>query len=192
MRLLHVLMLSGFTLLVLNSCSEKQKEAARMEQEVKDLEAEGDTSPAVQSAVETVQPSSETVAVTPEGSQEPVPADPSAVPPESAPASVPARPTETVASQPPTETPKPAMPPAPTGVGYTVQIASCESEDYARHLIGVYTKRGYEPFVATISYNNLVYYRVRIGQFPTVAAAKALRDELSDRFSIKPWVDRTE
>ena len=189
MRLLFALMLSGFLFLTLNGCSEKQKEADRMEQEVQDQEAESDTMSAAQGTIEPGQPSSETAAVILEGGLEPSPADPSVVPPESAPASSAARPTE---AQPRPEATKPAMPPAPTGVGYTVQIASCESEDYARHLVAVYTKRGYEPFVATISYNNLVYYRVRIGHYPTVAAAKTLKDELTDRFSIKPWVDRTE
>jgi cell division septation protein DedD len=198
MRLLLILILSGLIVLGLSGCSEKQKEAARMEQEVKDLEATDDSSRAVLDSAVTAEPSAETVRTLSEGSPTPS-ADPTAVPPEMRPAVEAtrpeveaARPAETPASQPQEITPKPAMPPAPAGAGYTVQIASCESEDYARHLVQVYTKRGYEPFVATITYNNLLYYRVRVGNFKSVAEAKVLRDELIDRFSVKAWVDRTE
>ena len=189
---LHFKLLLCTVLLVLIGCSEKQKQADRMGQEVQDLEAEVDTSMAVQDAIEPAQPSGDTTRVVAEGGTEPSTADPSAVPPESAPATGAPRPTETAAAQPQPEVPRPAMPPAPAGVGFTVQIASCESEDYARQLVSVYTRRGYEPFVTTISYNNLVYYRVRVGHFPTFAEAKGLKDELIDRFSIQPWVDRTE
>jgi cell division septation protein DedD len=198
MRLLLILILSGLVVLGSSGCSEKQKEAARMEQEVKDLEATDDSSRSVLDSSVSAEPSAETTRTLSEGSPAPS-ADPTVVPPEmrpegeaAHPAVEAARPAETPASQPQELAPRPAMPPAPAGAGYTVQIASCESEDYARHLVQVYTKRGYEPFVATITYNNLLYYRVRVGNFKSVAEAKVLRDELTDRFSVKAWVDRTE
>jgi cell division septation protein DedD len=198
MRLLLILILSGLVVLGSSGCSEKQKEASRMEQEVKDLEATDDSLPSVLDSAVSGQPSTDSARTSPEGGPAPS-ADPTAVPPEmrpaveaAHPAVEAARPAETPVSKPQEVAPKPAMPPAPAGAGYTVQIASCESEDYARHLVQVYTKRGYEPFVATITYNNLLYYRVRVGNFKKVAEAKVLRDELTDRFSVKAWVDRTE
>ena len=82
-----------------------------------------------------------------------------------------------------------AMPPAPEGDGFTVQVASCEDEDYARYLVELYQKRGYEPFVSTVNYEGQQYYRVRVGNFDRSAEASELRNELADKFSIEPWVD---
>jgi len=159
MRWLLAVVLSVLVLLMLTGCSEKQKDAARMEQEVKDLEGAEDTSAGAlqQDSLAEAQRM----------------ADAQAVPDEAAPARRP-------------------MPAAPAGVGYTVQVASCEDEDFARHLIDVYTGRGYEPFVTTITYNNQTYYRVRIGNFESLSEARALQNELSDRFSLQTWVDQTE
>ena len=126
MRLLFILILSGLVVLGSIGCSEKQKEAARMEQEVKDLEATDDSSRAALDSAEPSQTTTETARTLPEGSPAPS-ADPTAVPPEMRPAVEAARPAETPASQPQDVAPKTAMPPAPAGAGYTVQIASCES-----------------------------------------------------------------
>jgi cell division septation protein DedD len=155
-----LLVVVGILMLVmLAGCSEKQKEASRMEQEVKDLEGGGDTS-AGAAGIDSLA-----------GAQQR--ANAQAVPDEAAPRRRP-------------------MPAAPAGVGYTVQVASCESEDFARHLVDVYTDRGYEPFVMTITYNDQTYYRVRLGTFPSLAEARALQSELSDRFSVQTWIDKVE
>jgi len=84
----------------------------------------------------------------------------------------------------------PSMPGQPMGSGFTVQVAGCEDEDYARHLVDVYTKRGYEPYVNEVSIDGQVYYRVRIGVFESFGVASALKSELSDKYSIEPWVDQ--
>jgi len=191
MKLLITILLGGLFLFGPGGCSEKQKEAAQIEQEVKDLETASDSTSVVKDSAVPEQKVFDTTQAA-SGESPSQSADPSAVPPESRPAGETTHTTEIASPQPKPEAPKTAMPPAPAGVGYTVQIASCESEDYARRLINRYTERGYEPFVTTITYTNQTYYRVRVGHFQTVAEARALRDELADRYSIKPWVDRTE
>ncbi|HUV30297.1 MAG TPA: SPOR domain-containing protein [Acidobacteriota bacterium] len=88
------------------------------------------------------------------------------------------------------QAPEPMMPQRPLGSGFTVQVASCEDEDYARYLVGVYGQRGYEPYVVEQTIEGQVYYRVRIGLFATSAEARALKEELKDRFSVEAWVDQ--
>lgn len=90
----------------------------------------------------------------------------------------------------PEEEVAPDMPRRPAGDGYTVQVAGCESEDYARHLVDLYTERGYEPYVSEFSYDGQVYYRVRIGLYESFGPAKQLQVELSDKYSVDGWIDK--
>lgn len=92
----------------------------------------------------------------------------------------------------PDETVAQPMPPVPRGEGYTVQVASCENLEYAQHLIDVYVNRGYEAYVTTITYEDQTYYRVRIGDYETLTEARALKEELADRFSLETWIDRLD
>lgn len=75
------------------------------------------------------------------------------------------------------------------GEGYTVQVASCESLEYAQHLVEVYTSRGYEPYITQFDKEGQLYYRVRIGKIESESEAKALKNELADKYSIDAWVD---
>ena len=84
------------------------------------------------------------------------------------------------------------MPPHPTGEGFTVQVAGCESSEYAEYLVGIYDERGYEAYIGTISKDDQIYYRVRIGNFETMEPAKSLVAELVDKYSIDPWIDKIE
>lgn len=166
MQTVKMLLIASLPALFLAGCSEKQKEASRLEQEVRDQEES--------TATDTTSRESVTVAVdTPAVTA--VVADASAIPPEAQ----------------PRITPQP-MPPAPTGAGWTVQVASCESQDYARRLISAFTRRGYQPYSTTITKGEQLYYRVRIGSFTNIAEARKLKDELIDRYSVEAWIDRTE
>ncbi len=89
------------------------------------------------------------------------------------------------------EEPTKMMPKKPAGDGYTVQVAGCEDSDYALHLVEVYTSRGYEPFVTTITVEGETFHRVRIGIFAVLSDAKALQSELNDKYSIDSWIDVT-
>ncbi len=159
MRTISVFATVVLALALLGGCSDKQKEAAELEQEMRDLEAAGTATDAEATA--------DTMAT-----QETV-ADAEAVPEETQP------------------TPPP-MPPAPEGEGYTVQVASCENQEYARHLIGVYADRGYDAYVTTITFEGETYYRVRIGNFEGASEAQALKADLADKYSITPWIDRLD
>jgi cell division septation protein DedD len=86
----------------------------------------------------------------------------------------------------------PDMPARPTGEGYTVQVASCEDETYAQHLVELYTNRGYEPYVTTITHYDQLYYRVRLGNFETWSEASELKASLVDKYSVQAWIDQTE
>jgi len=79
--------------------------------------------------------------------------------------------------------------PPPASGGYTVQVASCEDADYARHLQDLYTQRGYEPFITTFNYDGQTYYRVRIGAYDSYSQAKAAMNDLIDRYSVNAWID---
>ena len=72
-----------------------------------------------------------------------------------------------------------------------MQVASCESRDYAESLVAKYKKRGFEPYITRFDYNGQTYYRVRLGPYDSRAAAEAARMELKDRYSINAWVDYT-
>lgn len=94
-----------------------------------------------------------------------------------------------VAAVPEEETSVKAMPRRPAGEGYTVQVAACESSDYARYLVDLYSQRGYEPFVSEFSVEGQKFYRVRIGLFDSQSEAKQLKDELVDKYTVQPWID---
>lgn len=82
-----------------------------------------------------------------------------------------------------------SMPKQPAGAGYSVQVAGCEDQAYAEHLVDVYTRRGYEPFVTNITIEGQTYYRVRIGLFESYSQAKAMQAELLDKYSLDTWID---
>jgi cell division septation protein DedD len=156
MTIFRLVLMGLLVISVLAACSDKQKEAARLEQEMKDMESGADTL-AAEAAVDTI--------------PEPSAADADAIPEEIAPS------------------PEP-MPPAPSGDGYTVQVASCEDETYARYLLDLYRDRGYDPFVNTFTLEGQLYYRVRIGIAPTLSEANALKQEIQDKYSIECWIDQ--
>ncbi|MFH1688371.1 MAG: SPOR domain-containing protein [bacterium] len=75
------------------------------------------------------------------------------------------------------------------GSGFTIQVAACEDLEYARHLIEVFTGRGYEPYLTSTIQDGQTFYRVRIGAFDGYSQAKAVQDELADRYSAPVWID---
>lgn len=81
------------------------------------------------------------------------------------------------------------IPSQPAGSGYTVQVASCESKEFARHLIKTYTDRGYEPYMTQVEVGGQTYYRIRIGNFSSKGEADRLKAELIDKYSISAWID---
>jgi len=76
--------------------------------------------------------------------------------------------------------------------GYVVQVAACESLEYARYLMDKYTARGYSPYLTTVTVEGQTYYRVRIGGFETQQQASELQAELVNKYSVKAWIDKTD
>lgn len=162
MNLYKVLLVIFLSLLMIAGCSKKKEDAEKLQDEV--LQQEG----AVATDSATMTPVTVDSAATDIG-------DASAVPP----------PEEIK------ETPK-EMPRRPQGDGFTVQIAGCDDESYAKHLIEVYTERGYEPYMITTSVGDRTVYRVRIGAYASYKEAAALKNELEDKYSINTWIDRVQ
>ena len=77
------------------------------------------------------------------------------------------------------------------GEGYTVQVAACESPEYARHLVDKYFGRGYEAYITRTVVDGQTFYRVRIGNFTTQSEAKELQAELMDKYTLTVWVTPT-
>ncbi len=76
--------------------------------------------------------------------------------------------------------------------GYVVQVAACESLEYAQYLVEKYTARGYSPYLTTTMVGSQTYYRVRVGGLATLQEAKELKTELVDKYSVEAWIDKTE
>ncbi len=76
--------------------------------------------------------------------------------------------------------------------GYVVQVAACESLEYAQYLVEKYTARGYSPYLITTVVDGQTYYRVRVGGLATLQEAKVLKAELVDKYSVEAWIDKTE
>jgi len=82
------------------------------------------------------------------------------------------------------------MPRAPQGDGYVVQVSSATDESYLHYLVDIWTQRGYQPYVTTVTYNDETHFRVRIGLFDAYGEAKKLVAELEDKYSAKVWIDQ--
>ena len=157
MRFLWSALLVTLALLLLAGCSEdKKKEAAKLEKELTERQAETPESP--ESAATAVQDTAfvDTQAMS--------------------------------AGAIPTETQVPTPPQAKES-GYVVQVASCESREYADYLVDKYQKRGYQPYVTTFDQDGQRFYRVRIGPYDSVSEANVVKRQIDDRFSVKAWVD---
>jgi len=76
--------------------------------------------------------------------------------------------------------------------GYVVQVAACESLEYAQYLVEKYTARGYSAYLTTATVDGQTYYRVRVGGLATLQEAKELKTELVDKYSVEAWIDKTE
>ncbi len=159
----RLLVLAGMLAMLVLGCSRKKEQAAKLEQEM----MQGETTAVDTSAVSPAEsPETEATETTP--AQE---MDATAIPAE-----------EETAITPQTE----------EAAGYVLQLAACESLDYAQYLVEKFTKRGYSPYLTTATVNGQTYYRVRIGGFETLEEAKQLQAELADKYSIKGWIDIAE
>jgi len=118
----------------------------------------------------------------------PGPASAKAEPPAAKPQETPAqarteKPPAIPAAPPAPKTEKPAPAPAPAAVApgqaFTVQVSAVKSEEEARHMVDRLRQRGYAARVeATAMPDKSIWYRVRMGEFPTKESARGTVDRL--------------
>ena len=80
------------------------------------------------------------------------------------------------------------LPQAPLGAGYEVQISAGTDRADAAIVVETYQKRGYQPYVSTLVVDGQEVFRVRLGVFATYGEAEKVRRELTEKFSIEPWI----
>ncbi len=80
----------------------------------------------------------------------------------------------------------------PMGEGFTVQIAAGTNYEYAHDLADKFTDRGYETYVTEATVNGQDFYRIRIGDYPTLTEARTVGAELQDKFSVEYWIDNNQ
>ena len=68
---------------------------------------------------------------------------------------------------------------------WAVQVAALAHRRDADALAAGMRKKGYEAYVMTVQTESKTWHRVRVGQFPDVAAAKQLRQSLIDALQLK-------
>lgn len=96
-----------------------------------------------------------------------------------------------MAEKPMEEEETPTFAPTETG-GYTVQVAAGTDSERAHYTAEIFKERGYEPFITKADVGGMTYYRVRIGNFETLAEANKLAAEIQDKYSITSWVDMNQ
>jgi general secretion pathway protein D len=68
---------------------------------------------------------------------------------------------------------------------WAVQVAALADRKDADAMVAGMRKNGYEAYVMTVQTESKTWHRVRVGQFPDVAAAKQLRQSLVDALHLK-------
>ncbi len=74
--------------------------------------------------------------------------------------------------------------------GYTVQIAGTRSSDEANAIVERFKLYGYDAYVAEVSRDGRPFYRVRVGRLETEKEAIALKGQLMEQQQIEGWVDQ--
>jgi hypothetical protein len=75
------------------------------------------------------------------------------------------------------------------GTGYTVQVGSFQSLDYAEGIVESLKKKGYSPSLATVSFpNGKTWHRVRIGNCNSREEAEVLVQKLKEGGNFEPMI----
>jgi cell division septation protein DedD len=86
------------------------------------------------------------------------------------------------------ERPAKSYEPSATG-GFTVQVGAGTNEMNANYLAEKFIDRGYEAFVTQVYIDDVLHYRVRVGNYDTFDEATRIGHELADKYSVDFWVD---
>lgn len=77
--------------------------------------------------------------------------------------------------------------------GYTVQIASSPSEKPSRDFCDKLKAEGYDAFIQTATVNGVLYYRIRVGRYPSYQEAKKALEKIQQNpeyRKLQPWIDK--
>lgn len=86
------------------------------------------------------------------------------------------------------EEPAKSYEPSATG-GFTVQVGAGTNEVNADYLAEKFINRGYEAFITRVYIDDVLHYRVRVGNYETFEQAKEIGMEIKDKYSIDFWID---
>ena len=74
-------------------------------------------------------------------------------------------------------------------IGYTVQVGSFQSLEYAEGIVNALQKKGYSPSLATVSLpNGKTWHRVRIGNCNSREEAEILAQKLKESDNFEPMI----
>lgn len=82
-----------------------------------------------------------------------------------------------------------AMPPAITD-GFTVQVESSPSQSYIEQQVKVFTDRGYDAYVGSVTKEDKTYYRLRVGKYSDRNEAVRVSAEINSMYNLQSWVDK--
>ncbi|MBI5265806.1 MAG: SPOR domain-containing protein [candidate division Zixibacteria bacterium] len=198
----------ALTVALLASCSERQKEAARLEEKMRNQlysdsmsESRANSSPNARTLSSSIDSLSRTdipvVADTSTISGTPTPGDqlPTSASSDSSLTSM----VDESAPAPdagaiPEEERRPAG-----GIGggealgeFVVQIASTPDREVAEQMLTTYTLKGYPAFLTTAVVREITYYRVRVGRYSSADVAEGVRAELARKFGTSGFVARVK
>ncbi len=73
--------------------------------------------------------------------------------------------------------------------GFTIQVGSSVSEEYAQEMAKTFTDRGYQAYVASVTVDGKTHYRIRVGFYGSTVEAKSVLAELKNKYSVEGWID---
>ena len=83
-----------------------------------------------------------------------------------------------------------AVPAAPAGDGYVIQVAAMREHGDADAMARRLTSKGYSAFVVAPGAATPTMYRVCVGKFKTKREAETIASKLQKEEQFKPWITR--
>lgn len=76
--------------------------------------------------------------------------------------------------------------------GYVVQIASTPDRAYAQNLAATFVGRGYQAYVTSAEVRGATYFRVRIGRFATLNEARQTMAQVAGKYAVSGFVTQVQ
>jgi cell division septation protein DedD len=103
----------------------------------------------------------------------------------------PSPPPETLSESPaPTSVERKSSAPAPSGEGFTVQVAAVKEQSEAETIAKRLTRKGYAAYVMSPAARAPQVFRVRVGKYRDRREAETVANRLEREEQFKPWITR--